>query len=151
MICQACGVEAPTKHVAFYQNIGALVVRFDKSIKGEFCKSCIHKYFWQFTLTNLTLGWWGVKSFFFTIFYTANNIIRYIQALSLEPVPVGATIPKLTENAIYKLQPYTGEIGARLAGSEKLDEVAKSIAARAGVTPGQVILYALMLANRGKE
>ena len=25
MICEACGVEAPTKYVAFYQNIGVLV------------------------------------------------------------------------------------------------------------------------------
>ncbi|OWK45187.1 hypothetical protein FRUB_01518 [Fimbriiglobus ruber] len=34
MICQDCGVEAETKHVSFHQNIGALVVRFPKSIEG---------------------------------------------------------------------------------------------------------------------
>ena len=36
MICQACGVEAPTKYVEFYQNIGAIFMRFHKSIQGNF-------------------------------------------------------------------------------------------------------------------
>ena len=58
MICQCCGVEAPTKYVAFYQNIGALVMRFTNSMEGNLCKSCIHSTFWKFTLTNTTLGWW---------------------------------------------------------------------------------------------
>ena len=44
-LCQACGVEAPTKYVEFHQNVGALVMRFHKSYKGHMCKSCIHKYF----------------------------------------------------------------------------------------------------------
>jgi hypothetical protein len=35
MICQHCGVEAETKYVSFHQNIGALVVRFSKSIEGR--------------------------------------------------------------------------------------------------------------------
>lgn len=39
MICQSCGVEAPTKYVAFYQNIGALVMRFTRSAEGRMCKS----------------------------------------------------------------------------------------------------------------
>jgi hypothetical protein len=28
MFCQSCGVEAHTKYVASYQNIGALLMRF---------------------------------------------------------------------------------------------------------------------------
>jgi len=43
MICQACGVEAPTKQVEFRQNIGALIMRFHRTIKGQLCKSCVHK------------------------------------------------------------------------------------------------------------
>jgi hypothetical protein len=31
-ICQACGCVAPTKYVEFYQNIGALVMRYHKSV-----------------------------------------------------------------------------------------------------------------------
>jgi hypothetical protein len=30
MFCQSCGVEAHTKYVAFYQNIGALFMRFTR-------------------------------------------------------------------------------------------------------------------------
>jgi len=45
MICEACGIESATKHVEYHQNIGALIMRFHKTIEGELCKSCVHKYF----------------------------------------------------------------------------------------------------------
>ena len=35
MICQSCGVEAPTKYVAFYQNIGMLVMRTHRLENNE--------------------------------------------------------------------------------------------------------------------
>src|SRR4029077_21272196 len=74
MTCQSCGVEAPTRYVEFHQNIGALVMRFSKSIKGNLCKRCIHRYFWQFTGINLVLGWWGLISFVMNIVFIGNNI-----------------------------------------------------------------------------
>jgi hypothetical protein len=82
-MCQACGAKAPTKYVEFYQNIGALVMRFSKSIKGELCKQCINKHFWEFTLVTLIGGWWGVVSFIMTPFLLLNNIGRYLFALNL--------------------------------------------------------------------
>src|SRR6202000_3094527 len=45
MPCQACGRNAPAKYVEFYQNIGMLVVRSLRSIKGNLCKRCIKKHF----------------------------------------------------------------------------------------------------------
>src|SRR5262249_9599407 len=147
MICQVCGVEAPTKYVAFYQNIGALIIRFQKSIKGNLCKSCINNSFWSFTLTDLTLGWWGIISLIVTPFFILNNVIRYLLCLGLEPAPVGATAPKLTDDAVFKLNPYANEIINRLNGGEKLDQIAPSISARAGVTPGQLLLYVSALAQ----
>lgn len=81
--CQMCGGYGPTKYVEFYQNIGALVMRFNKSIKGELCKNCITQTFWRFTLTDLFLGWWGVISFFVTPFYILNNLGRYLMSLRL--------------------------------------------------------------------
>lgn len=93
MICQCCGVEAPTKYVEFHQNIGALLVRFHRAIKGNLCKSCINKYFWKFTLINLTLGWWGTISFFLTPFFILNNLIRYLGTLKLPSAPIKATAP----------------------------------------------------------
>lgn len=82
--CQTCGVYAPVKYVEFYQNIGMLFRREQKSIKGNLCKNCINQYFTKFTLTNLFLGWWGTISFFATAFFMVNNIFRYITTLNLK-------------------------------------------------------------------
>ena len=83
--CQCCGLEAPTKYVEFYQNIGALVMRVHKSIKGNLCKRCIHKHFWSFTAVNMTLGWWGMISFFMNCGFMINNIARYLACLGMTP------------------------------------------------------------------
>lgn len=153
MICQSCGIEAPTKYVAFYQNIGALVVRFSKSVEGELCKSCIHRYFWSLTGTTLVAGWWGYISFVVTPFFLLNNIFRYLTCLPMPPVPLGATQPELTEEAIEKLRPYTDELVGRLNEGGKFKEVAEDIAYQAGVTPGQVACYvqALIAAHEQRE
>jgi hypothetical protein len=151
MICQCCGVEAPTKYVEFYQNIGALLVRFHKAVKGNLCKSCINKYFWEFTLINLTLGWWGTISFFLTPFLILNNLIRYLGTLKLPGVPVGATAPTLTQEVIDRLAPYTDELVSRLNGGENFEQVVQSVAPRVGVTPGQLVLYIQALYQTAKE
>lgn len=146
IICQSCGIEAPTRAIEFHQNIGALFMRFHKTCKGNLCKRCIHRRFWQFTATNLTLGWWGYISLVMTPVFTINNIVRYLGALGLAPVPKGATVPVLTPEAIAKLTPHGHGIVARLNQRESLDVVAREIAARAGVTPGQVVKYVVALA-----
>ena len=153
MICESCGIEAPTKYVLFYQNIGALLMRFTKRIDGNLCKSCIHKYFWEFTLITLILGWWGVISFLTTLFFIPNNIIRYLLSLSLKPVPPGATVVELTEEAISRLSPYAETIVTRLSNGESLEHVTEDVALRARVTPGQVALYlrALVIALEDSE
>ena len=137
----------------FYQNIGALLMRFTKRIDGNLCKSCIHKYFWEFTLITLILGWWGVISFLTTLFYIPNNIIRYLFSLSLKPVPPRATVVELTEEVISRLSPYAETIVARLNSGESLEHVAGDVALRARVTPEQVVLYlrALVIASEDSE
>ena len=82
--CQGCGVTRPTQYVEFYQNIGLLFMRLNKSIKGNFCRDCISKHFWSFTGTTLILGWWGLISAILTPFILLNNIFRYLGSLSLE-------------------------------------------------------------------
>ena len=141
MICECCGVEAATKRIKLYQNIGALVVRFHKVIAGNLCKACINKYFWEFTLINLTLGWWGVASFLITPFLILNNIVRYLGSLNLPPVPPNAVAPTLTQAEISRIDPFAYEIASRLNAAEKLEQVLPDVAYRAGVTPGQVFLY----------
>jgi hypothetical protein len=147
MICQVCGVEAPTKRVEFYQNIGALVMRFSRSVKGNLCKSCIHKKFWRMTLIDLTLGWWGVISLICTPIYIVNNVVRYISCIGMPAVPPGAIPPVLDEQAVAAIQPKQDILVSRLNAGEPLEKVASDIAGLTGVTPGQVSLYVRALAN----
>jgi hypothetical protein len=140
-MCQSCGVEAPTKYVAFYQNIGLLVVRLSKSIEGELCKKCINKYFWEFTLINCTLGWWGLLSLIMTPFLVGNNVIRYLGCLGMEAPSPDAEPPRLTGDAHDRLEKHTDELFSRINNKEPLKDVVEDIAAKAGVTPGQVVMY----------
>ena len=148
MICQACGFEAPTKYVAFYQNIGAIVMRFHKSVRGQLCKACVHRFFWRFTLTNLFLGWWGAISLWTTAAFMLNNVGRYTLCLAMPGVPADAAKPELTEEAVRSLSPHTESIVTRLDQGEKLEEVARDVAPLAGVTPGQVLLHVYALAQQ---
>ena len=81
--CQLCGRHAPVKQVSFMQNIGMLVIRFPKSIKGWLCKRCISSCFWRMTTITFFLGWWGIISFFYSLVSIPMNIINYLGALSL--------------------------------------------------------------------
>jgi len=138
MMCQCCGVEAPTKYVAFHQNIGMLIMRSSSSISGELCKSCIHTYFWKYTLTNMVLGWWGMISMIVNPFFILNNVGRYLFCLTMEPVPTGATTPELTEATVERIRKHMPEIAERLEGMEPVDEIARDIARKSGATPGEV-------------
>lgn len=141
MICQCCGIEAPTKYVSLHQNIGMLVMRQSRSLSGNLCKSCIHSNFWKYTLTNMFLGWWGTISFFVTPFFILNNVGRYLFCLTMPPVPPGASAPELTDDVVKQLTPLTKEIFDRMGQDEEFSEVAEDIARRTGVTPGQVAVY----------
>jgi hypothetical protein len=92
MLCQSCGLEAPTKSVTLYQNIGMLMLRRSQTIKGNLCKPCIDSYFWRFTLVNATLGWWGLISLIMTPIFIVNNLIQFIGARSLGEVYTGAGV-----------------------------------------------------------
>jgi hypothetical protein len=151
MVCQNCGVEASTKHVAFYQNIGLLLMRFHRSIVGNLCKSCIHKYFWQYTLVNLFLGWWGLISLIVTPFFLINNVFRYLCCLGMPAVPAGAARPQLTDEAVSRLTPFTDEIVQRLNSGQKIDEMAVEVAEQAQVSPGQVVIYVQALVEAAKQ
>lgn len=141
MICQDCGIEAETKNVSFYQNIGMLIVRLPKSIEGNLCKSCIHKHFWGMTTTTFFLGWWGTISFILTPFFLLNNVGRYMFCLGMSAVPAGASPPALNETVVQQLKPYGEELFTRLNEGEDFDVVSADIADRANVTPGQIALF----------
>jgi hypothetical protein len=153
MRCQCCGNVAPTKYVEFYQNVGALVVRFSKSVKGELCKRCINEYFTKFTLTTVAVGWLGIISAIVTPFIVLNNIVRFCGTIGMkaaraaEPTPADHPTLSLTREAAAKIEPFRQEMQIRLNAGEALDRVSMNVAQRAGVSAVQVEMY---LENMGK-
>ena len=141
MICQTCGIEAKTRYVEFHQNIGALVMRFHKSMKANMCKNCVNSYFWRFTLTTLAVGWLGVISLVLAPIFVINNVVRYLSCLSLEPVAATATKPVMTEQVLTMLRPQTQSMVQRLKAGESIEKIATDVAYATGATPGQVMLY----------
>jgi hypothetical protein len=147
MICQDCGVEAETKYVALYQNIGALVIRFPKSIEGNLCKSCIHRHFWSMSTTTFFLGWWGTISFIVTPFFLLNNFGRYLMCLGMSPPPPGAARPHLDEAVFNHIAQHADDLFSRINAGEPVESACTATAARAGVTPGQVMLFLQVVAQ----
>lgn len=151
MMCQSCGIVAPTKAVAFHQNIGVLVIRFTSSMEGNLCKPCIHSTFWKMTAINLTLGWWGIISFIMTIFFLINNLFYYLTALGMDSPEPNASPPEMKPDTIQKLLPHTQEIVDRLNGGEEFQRIASDVARRAACTPGEVVAYVQMLVAQSQE
>ena len=89
LICQVCGVEAPTRYVEFYQNIGAVFMRFRRSIRGNLCRDSIHSRFWTMTSITLAVGWLGLISLIIAPIFIINNLSRYLTVLGMPRVPQG--------------------------------------------------------------
>jgi len=79
--CQFCGSMRQTSPVTFHRNIGMLVARQTRSLKGNLCKTCVSKNFWDFTAKNLLLGPWGMISMIVTPIYLITNTVSYVSAL----------------------------------------------------------------------
>ncbi len=150
MICQSCGVDAPTQKVLFVQHIGAVVMFFQKRIGGNFCRNCVRKYFREYTLKTLALGWWGVISVVATPVVLVLNLCNWFRAWSLAPVPIGAAAPVVTDDVVRRLMPYAGSLVERLNAGEGLSTVSADISRRAGVTSGQVSRFLQLLVEHQK-
>src|SRR5262245_44084717 len=79
-VCEICGDVGPCREVLFRQNIGAIVVRFKKEVRGHLCHSCVDRHFTALTATTLFVGWWGLVSFFITPYLLVTNVIEYARA-----------------------------------------------------------------------
>ena len=123
---------------------------FHRRIGGLFCRNCVNQYFSQYFFVTLVLGWWGVISVFATPVVLLIDIVNYFRAWSLKPVPPGATAPVLTDDAIVRINPLGSDLISRLNANEPLERVVTDIAARARVTPGQVVRYVQALAAQAK-
>jgi hypothetical protein len=79
--CQFCGNMRQTTPVTFHRNIGMLVARQTKSLRGSLCKTCVKKNYWDFTAKNLLFGPWGMISLIVTPIYLVTNTVSYVSAL----------------------------------------------------------------------
>lgn len=155
MHCDTCGAHAPTKYIELYQNIGMLVLRTSKNVKGDLCKRCINRYFWEFTLVTAIVGWWGMISMVVTPLFLANNIFRFCTTLRM-PREHGPDQPRalelgslaghptlsLTPEAVERLRPFEAELRGHLASGADVEAVAESVARRARVSAVQAELFA---------
>lgn len=78
--CQQCGIAGPTAAVSFRHNIGLVLLRFHGGTAGRLCRNCVNSSFIKHMAINLTLGWWGVISFFVTPIFAVMNIASYTSA-----------------------------------------------------------------------
>lgn len=140
-VCQACGTRAPTRYVEFYQNIGALVVRFHKSVRGRLCKRCVHKYFWSFTPITLAVGWLGTISIIVAPIFVLNNVGRYLLCLTMPGVPDGAESLRLSDAARARIWPFGNEIAQRINSGQDLTTMATEMAAKTGASPTEIVLF----------
>jgi hypothetical protein len=81
--CDRCGAVGPVGSAKFMMNVGLIVMRFEQTASGQFCKSCVSKTFWSYTAGNLFLGWWGIKSFFYTLMFLSVNVTELLSARQL--------------------------------------------------------------------
>jgi hypothetical protein len=124
VICQACGVEAPTRKVFFVQHIGALVMFFHKRIGGMFCRNCA-----------------GVRS--------KDTVPRLVALPGHGAGTRGCQRAAAdTDEVIQRLNPLAQTLVDRLNKGEKIDRIAPDIGAQALVTPGQVVRYVQALVAR---
>jgi hypothetical protein len=79
--CQGCKNMRPLQFVMYFRNVGMLFARRTITTKGDLCRSCIHKLFWEFTGKNVLLGPWGMISLAVTPLYLVQNTWTYTRAL----------------------------------------------------------------------
>lgn len=143
--CKRCGSYAPLRNTAFHRHIGMIVLMQHSRIETHLCRRCIDEVFWNYTLTTLLLGWWGVMSFFITPFILLYNLYSYCRALSLPqgaaqpirtvPPPLPVSPPTTTPPPLPPIMPTQARepVQATIAPSE--DECELSIAAHPELLP----------------
>ena len=148
MICQQCGVDAPTQSVVFHEHIGAYVFSIHKRVQGRWCKTCIWCAFKRMTGKTALLGWWAFPSFIMTPGYLFINIWSICRTRKLESVPDEARVPYLSNGLLRRLNPHADFLIARLRSGEDYDACLLSMAETAGTTPGEVAIFVHAVGQR---
>jgi hypothetical protein len=137
MRCDLCFQSEPTAYVELHHNVGMLLLRREYTTQGELCRSCLTRSFWEHTLRNLTLGWWGIISFFMTWYFLVANLFTYLSARGeLGKAAPRRDAPRVAvsgEEARQVLEPFEHNVRMRLRDGETPEEVARDLARFHGV------------------
>lgn len=133
-----------------FQHVGMIIVGFTTRMNGKMCKRCIDRLFRRYTLITLAFGWWGLHSVVLTPILLLLSVYAWVRSRSLEAPAPGATAPELDELAVRRLERYQSEIASRLELKEDREAIARDIATRSGSTPGQALLFSLVVAPPAK-
>ena len=150
LICNNCGLEAPTRDTQFSHNVGMFVARQEFTTFGPLCKRCVHRCFRMHTAANLVFSWWGFVSFIAASTFLISNILRYLLCLNMPSVPGGAREPVLSQEEAARMGAFEEELVRRVEAGENPDAVAMEIGPKAELTPGQIVVYPEWLIREGR-
>ena len=91
MKCSRCGKPGETRYGVFRSNIGLVLLRFTRVDEGFYCQQCFSSVCWKHQVTNLTVGWWGLMSFFTTLVLLPTNAFFNVFGGKAEPVGEAAS------------------------------------------------------------
>ncbi len=80
--CDSCGGPGPLVATQFRQTIGAVLLRFEKTVEGYLCSDCARSHFVSCTTTTAVAGWFGIISLVLTPWFILTNIQNYLAARS---------------------------------------------------------------------
>jgi len=66
--------------ISFHRNVGMVVVRRTYTLRGELCKACMNRAYWEFTWRNFLQRWWGTISLVITPIYFFMNTYSFVGA-----------------------------------------------------------------------
>jgi hypothetical protein len=125
--------------VELHHNVGLLLMRREYSTEGQLCRRCLNRAFWHHTLRNVTLGWWGMISFFMTWYFLGSNLLNYWRAQSelgkVRPQQAARTAVATGDEAQKILGPFEHNVRMSLRTGDEPAVIARELARTHGVEP----------------
>ncbi len=130
-MCDQCKSREPSVYVELHHNVGLLLMRKVESTEAQLCLACLQRAFNKHQLTNLVFGWWGVISFFATIYYLVDNTLVFLNARSelRSRAPRAASHPTQPQGSPRdRLAPFRHNVRLRLRAGEPPTQIAEDLA-----------------------
>jgi hypothetical protein len=151
MSCSSCRLSAPTGRATFHNNVGMLFMRRVETSDGHFCRACLRRLFAHHMGRNLVLGWWGIISFFFTLYFFANNTVELISARRELARRARRRKGGPVSDAGARLEAFRFTIERRLAAGDTVDDISCDLADATDVPVDQVRDHVARLAAEPAE